>query len=218
MGQCLCFKWAVITSGHFLCRTTCRDCGETLTSFCIWLQFEDAWTLLPCQTRYSTTHLNLPLLLVGNLSVTSNTRRPWITELRRHMSHIIILCMFPITPVTVLSTLRLPAACCSLFIFSPSSVVIMQPSWLQYFSELSPRSTFIMHAGMKWTGYEKSICANHRATTHGNVHLNVVSSSWKMWEAFDRPKVTYICALHKMEPGWRCSVHDLWVCSGRQLI
>lgn len=30
-----------------------------------------------------------------------------------------------------------------------------------FFSELSPRSTFIMHAGMKWTGYEKSICANH---------------------------------------------------------
>lgn len=132
MGQCLCFKWAVITSGHFLCRTTCRDCGETLTSFCIWLQFEDTLTLLPCQTCYSTTHLNLPLLLVGNLSVTSSTRHPWITELQRHMSDIIFLCMFPITSVTVLSILRLPATCCSLFIFSPSSVVIMQPSWLHF--------------------------------------------------------------------------------------
>lgn len=37
--------------------------------------------------------------------------------------------------------------------------------------------------------------------THSSVHFNVVSSLWEMGEAFDQQKVTYICALHKMEPG-----------------
>lgn len=191
MGQCLCFKWALITSGHFLCRTTCRDCGETLTSFCIWLQFEDAWTLLPCQTRYSTTHLNLPLLLVGNLSATSNTRRPWITELRRHMSHIIILCMFPITSVTVLSTLRLPAAFTVHFqpLISSDHATLLAPVFLRAVATL-----YLHHARrheMDWLweinlcqsqGYDTRQCAfkccvifveNVRSlwSTEGNLHL-----------------------------------------------
>lgn len=148
MGQCLCFKWAVITSGGFLCRTTCRDCGETLTSPYVWLHFEDALT---------------PIAAGGE--PVSNEQREMPLDHRvaeAHVSHHLFLCILHYLSGCLVDSASVGGVLFAVHfqpLISSDHAALLAP----YFSELSLRSTFITHVAMKWTGYEKSICANHSA-------------------------------------------------------